>query len=215
MKKILCLMSAALLSACAPAIIGGGTVLGTSAVSEKGITGAFSDTYIANNLRVKFYNKDPLLYHAIGIEVHSGEVMLTGAVPTDAMHIEAVRLTWEVKGVKRIIDNLSVSQGSSAGVFANDSWITTKIRSTLLFDKEIPSVNYSITTVEGVVYVMGIAQNAAEHTRVTETIRNTAGVRKVVSYVQVKGNPAAAESNQQAVSAVSSESEPAEYPVAS
>lgn len=214
MKNILLLISSTLiLSACVPTILGGGTVVGTAAVSEKGITGTFTDTQIATLLRTKFYNQDPQLYYKVGIEVNAGEVLLTGAVSTETMHVDAIRLTWEVKGVKRVIDNLSVSQGANVGTFANDSWLTTKIKSSLLFDKEIPSVNYSVTTVGSVVYLMGIAQNEAEHKRVTETIRNTDGVQKVVSYVHVKDS--AGEGQNKTTKETPAGDETAEYPAAS
>ena len=186
--SLLVLLSiAAALSACAPAIIGGGAVVGTAAVSEKGISGALSDTQISTQIRSKFYNKEPELYYKVGVTVTNGEVMLTGAVPTDAMQLDAVRLAWEVRGVQRVIDNITVSRDTNLGGFAQDSWITTSLRSSLLFDADILSVNYSIKTMDGVVYLMGIAQDQNELNRVVHHARNTRSVKKVVSYVHVKG----------------------------
>lgn len=178
---------AAALSACAPAIIGGGTVVGTAAVSEKGISGALSDTQISTQIRAKLYKKDPELYYKVGVTVTNGEVMLTGAVSNDTMQLDAVRLAWEVQGVHRVIDNITVSCETNLGSFAQDSWITTNLRSSLLFDVDILSVNYSIKTMNGIVYLMGIAQDQNELNRVVNHARNTSYVKKVVSYVQVKG----------------------------
>jgi len=184
---VVLLSVAAALSACAPAIIGGGAVVGTAAVSEKGISGAISDTQISTQVRSKFYNKEPELYYKVGVTVTNGEVMLTGAVLTDTMQLDAVRLAWEVRGVQRVIDNITVSRDTNLGGFAQDSWITTSLRSSLLFDADILSVNYSIKTMDGVVYLMGIAQDQNELNRVVNHARNTRSVKKVVSYVHVKG----------------------------
>ena len=51
------------------------------------------------------------------------------------------------------------------------------------------SINYSVETVDGTVYLMGIAQNGSELQRVQDHARNLAYVRKVVSYVRLKDDP--------------------------
>jgi len=47
--------------------------------------------------------------------------------------------------------------------------------------------------VQGVVYLMGVAQNQAELNRVIETARTISGVKQVVSYVKLAGEPLAGE----------------------
>ncbi|WP_051908819.1 BON domain-containing protein [Candidatus Odyssella acanthamoebae] len=174
---------------CAPAIIGGGAaVVGGALVKEKGVAGSLSDTQIATKVSVGLYQKDPDLHARVNVIVQNGEVMLTGAVPTNEMHLDAVRIAWEVKGVKRVIDNIAISEGASLGVYAKDSWITTQLKSQLLFDKDIQSVNYSIKTVSGNVYLMGIAQDQKELSTVIDYARHIEGVKKVTSYVHLKEN---------------------------
>lgn len=190
MKTVFLISTALTLAGCAPAILGGGTLVGSAAVSEQGVTGAFSDTQISTQIRLKLYNHSPDLYASIGVNVHNGEVMLTGKAPNEVMHLDAVRLTWQVRGVIRVIDNITDTQDTSFKTYARDSWITTKLNSALLFDKHIHSVNYTIKTMSGVVYIMGIAQNETELKRVTNHARNTAGVNKVISYVAIKDAPA-------------------------
>src|SRR5690606_5857668 len=63
----------------------------------------------------------------------------------------------------------------------------TKLRTALTFDSEVQSVNYSIDTVEGIVYLLGVAQNQAELNRVTEVARTISDVKQVVSYVRILG----------------------------
>jgi osmotically-inducible protein OsmY len=190
MKKIsltLTITSMAL-SACVPALIGGGAaVVGGAMVKEKGVSGSLSDTQISTKLSIALYKKDPILHSEINTTVQNGEVMLTGAVPTNEMHLDAVRIAWETPGVKRVIDNIAVSsEGASAGVYAKDAWITTQLKSKLLFDEHIQSLNYSIKTVSGQVYLMGIAQDQTELRTVVEYARTIDGVQKVISYVRLK-----------------------------
>jgi osmotically-inducible protein OsmY len=55
----------------------------------------------------------------------------------------------------------------------------------LLFDKDIKSINYSTDTVNGVVYVFGVARSQTELDRVINHARNLEYVTNVVSYVTV------------------------------
>ncbi len=187
-KNIITLsLSTLVLSACAPAIIGGGAaVVGGAMVKEKGVSGSLTDTKISTKITVALYQHDPNLHAAVNVMVQNGEVMLTGAVETNEMHLEAVRIAWSVDGVKRVIDNISVSKGASFGTYAKDSWITTQVKSKLLFDQNVQSVNYSIKTLSGNVYVMGIAQDKTELDTVIHHARHIDGVNKVVSYVRLK-----------------------------
>jgi osmotically-inducible protein OsmY len=189
MKKITLALSVVTLmaSACAPAIIGGGAaVVGGAMVKEKGVSGSLSDARISTRLAIALYQKDPDLHARVNTNVQNGEVMLTGAVQTNEMHLEAVRIAWEIPGVRRVIDNIAVSEGASLGIYAQDAWITTQLKSKLLFDPNIQSINYSIKTVSGKVYLMGIAQDRAELNAVIQQARNIEGVKKVVSYVRLK-----------------------------
>lgn len=180
-------LSAALsLSACAPAIIGGAAAVGTSIVQEKGVSGNITDSQIATKIKVALYQEDPDLYHHVNVTVQNKEVLLTGNVDTNEMHLQAVKISWDTKDVKRVIDNMTVAKEASFGLYAQDTWLTTQIKTQLLFEENIQSVNYSIKTVEGIVYLMGIAQNQAELDEVTNVIRHIEGIKKVISYVRLR-----------------------------
>jgi hypothetical protein len=73
---------------------------------------------------------------------------------------------------------------------ARDTWVTTRLRSALTFDPAIKSLNYTIETVNGVVYLIGSARGQGELDRVTNHARNLPNVRKVVTYVDIRpGEP--------------------------
>lgn len=173
-------------SACVPTVVGSGAAVGVAATKEKGLTGAWTDTKISTAIKYGLYQKDPELHRIIGVNVQNGEVLLTGAVPNEQMHLDAVKIAWDVQGVKRVIDQIGRSEGASIGTYTKDTWITTRLKSSLMFDGDIQSRNYSIKTVSGQVHIMGIAQDQAELDKVVEHARNTDGVTKVISYVKLK-----------------------------
>lgn len=190
MKVISLIASAFLLTSCFPAVIGSGATVVTSAAKEKGVTGTWSDSQISVALKAKIYNYDRDAHRRVGINVQNGEVLLTGTLPNQEQVDKVEQLAWQVQGVKRVINHVGVTTDDGLNIKegSKDSWITTQIKTNLLFEGDIKSINYSIKTVSSIVHVMGIAQNQAELDKVLKIARNTKGVKKVVSYVQIKEN---------------------------
>lgn len=176
-----------ILVGCVPAVVGGGAAtVGVAATKEKGVTGAWTDTKISLAIKTGLYQKDPDLHRLVDVNVQNREVLLTGAVPKDEMRLEAEKIAWDCQGVKRVINNIGLSEGASLGTYLSDTAITTQLKTSLMFDGDVQSRNYSVKTVSGQVYLMGIAQDQAELDRVTSHARNTSGVEKVISYVHLK-----------------------------
>ena len=158
-------------------------------MEERGIAGVTDDTALRLRINGLFSNKDERLWRKIGLQVYMGRVLLTGAVETEEMRAEAVRLAWEAEGVKEVINEIQIADSGGAGGFARDSWIVAQLKSALLFDKDVSSINYSIECVGGTVYLIGLAQDRAELDRVTNHARGMSYVKKVVNYVQIKRPP--------------------------
>jgi osmotically-inducible protein OsmY len=166
--------------------LGSGAVIGTLATRDKGITGTASDSQISTILKAKIYSYSSDLYTKIGINVQNGEVLLTGSVPNPEWQGEAERIAWTVDGVKHVINHIEVSEGGGLGDMAADSFITTQIKTALLCDGAVRSLNYSIKTVGGVVYIMGDAQSQEELDIVSAHASKVKGVKKVMNYARIK-----------------------------
>ncbi|UCH74984.1 MAG: BON domain-containing protein, partial [Rhodospirillales bacterium] len=128
---------------------------------------------------------DVEVFQRVDIEVVEGKVLLTGVVPNPQNRIDAARIAWQADGVAEVINEVELRDSRSLSDAARDSWITTRLRSAILFDGEIQSINYTIDTVNGAVYLMGIAQSQAELDRVVGHARNIDYVRHVVPYVRI------------------------------
>jgi len=188
---VLCLTAllGASLQGCVGAVIGAGATVGTAAMEERGIAGVTDDAALRIRLNGLFSGKDERLWRKVGLQVYMGRVLLTGAVETEDMRAEAVRLAWSAEGVKEVINEMQIAQSGGATGFARDTWITTLLKSALLFDKDVSSINYSVESVGGTVYLIGLAQNRAELNRVMNHARGMSYVKKVVNYVQIKRPP--------------------------
>jgi len=177
---------APLASGCVEAVVGGAAATGVAASQERGLGGAAGDLQIRTEINYLWLKHDEKMYTAVGLNVHEGRVLLTGKVPTPQARVDAVRLAWQAKNVKEVINEIQVEEPGGIGEYASDAWISNQLRARLLFDVDISSINYSVVTVDGTVYLMGIARSQAELDRVTTHARDISNVRRVISYVRVR-----------------------------
>lgn len=180
----------ALTSACAPLVMSGATSTGVAIAQERSVGSALDDATIHSLIWSKFLRGNtPNLYSNVGIEVNEGRVLLTGPLPTAESAARAVQMAWEVEGVKEVINEIQISERSSADTFARDGWITSQVKARLVLEKGVKSINYTIETVNGTVYIMGIAQDEDELARVLNVASRVKGVQKVISHAQLKTDP--------------------------
>jgi osmotically-inducible protein OsmY len=177
------------LQGCVSAAIGAGATVGAAAMEERGLSGAADDRALRLRINALLSDKDERLWRKVGMQVYMGRVLLTGTVETGAMRADAVRLAWSAKGVKEVINELQLADPGGASDFARDTWISTQLKFALLFDKQVSSINYSIETVRGTVYLIGLAQGRVELDRVMNHARGLSYVKKVLNYVQIKRPP--------------------------
>lgn len=183
---LLLLALSAGLSGCVGMAIGAGATVGVAAAEERGISGAATDVAIQADINDKWIHESLQIEKDVYLTVHEGRVLLTGTVATPEMRLKAVQLVWDVNGVREVIDEIKVGDGGGIGAYARDVLIANELRTKMLFDRNIQSINYSVETVGGIIYLMGIAQNQAELDRVTGYARNISYVQRVVSYVRLK-----------------------------
>lgn len=181
---------AAAAAGCAPVAVGGAAAGAVVAASEeRGITGFANDAEIQARINHLWFNHSVDMFNRLDMTVDQGRVLITGHAADSQMRLDAVRLAWQVNGVKEVINEIQVGEGAGLINSARDTWISAQLRGVLTFDKTIRSQNYSIDTVNGVVYLMGVAADQAELDRVIQHARSQAYVQRVVSHVRVAGTP--------------------------
>lgn len=168
------------------AIVGGGAAAGTMALRDKSVGTSATDTIISARVSKALYKVSPDVHAHVGVNVQEGEVLLTGSLPDEEQRIAAEAAAWSVKNVERVYNNIELSGRGPLKNYAQDAWITSQVKSKLLATSKIRSVNYSIKTVNNVVYIFGIARNQEELKKVTEIASRVRGVSRVMSYIRLK-----------------------------
>lgn len=164
-------------------------VTGISAAQEGGIDRAFTDAKIKTLINEAWFQYNVDAFRKLSTTINHGRVLITGVVQDPEHRVEAVRLAWQAKGVRQVINEIQVADSEGITGYVKDTWITSRLRATLTFDRAVQSINYSIDTVQGIIYLMGVAQNQTELNHVIEKARTISGVKKVVSYVKLAGEP--------------------------
>jgi osmotically-inducible protein OsmY len=107
------------------------------------------------------------------------QVLLTGEVPSaqDRQRVEQVVLG--VENVRSVVNDLAVMPPTSLGQRSNDTFITGKVRASLVDAKDLSASAFKVVTERNVVYLMGRV-TPREAQRATEIARGVSGVSKVV-----------------------------------
>ena len=177
------------LSGCTGGAVGGGGAVAVEVVKERSLGDAVDDLAIRADLNRLFLWETFELYRDVSFSVIEGRVLLTGSVPTPEDRIQAQRLAWQAGGVREVINELQVTDDSGILNYARDTWISTQLKAKLVFDGDVQSLNYSVETVNGTVYLMGIARNDDELARVIDYARNIDDVKRIVAHVVAKDDP--------------------------
>ena len=185
-RVFVCIGLVAVLSNCTGAIIGAGATVGVAAYQERGIEGVARDTKLATQIRAAYLEADGTLATNIGIEVYERRALLTGLVENEALRAHAVQIVWAIDGIKDVLNEIQIRNEEGLVEFAYDSWISAQLQTKMTFDADILAINYSIETVNAVIYLIGIAQDQAELDRVLAHARSIDRVRRVISHVRVK-----------------------------
>jgi osmotically-inducible protein OsmY len=181
----------AALGGCAGALVVGGLAAaaggGYAAGQERGLNVAVDDLAIKTNVEKALVEANPRLQSGVSTTVYEGRVLLTGRVATPQLKAEAEQAASRIHDVRALYDELEVAPAEGAWDDTKDAWITTRVRSEMILDPAIRSINYSIDTVNGSVYLIGSARTQAELDRATQIARYVPGVKRVVSYVGLRG----------------------------
>jgi osmotically-inducible protein OsmY len=179
------------LCGCPLAIVGGlagAGGVGYAANQERGTGGAATDVWTTSKVKSALYDANPVL-GSIGVTVYEGRTLLTGTAATPQLKAEAGDAAHRTPGVRGVYNEIEVGAPESVWRETQDAWISSEVKTKLVFS-DVRSVNYSIDTVDGSGYLIGSATSQTELDHATGAARTVPGVKRVVSYVEVRpGSP--------------------------
>lgn len=147
---------------------------------ERTLSQRIEDISIENAAAANILKSDPA-FHDANVDVVSfhSTVLLIGQVPSEPLKQKAEQTVRNIAEVKQVYNELQIGPSTYYLSRANDSVISTRIRSNLLFKEGFPSNRVRVTTVNGAVYLLG-KLTAAEADQAVAIVSATPGVQRIV-----------------------------------
>ena len=138
------------------------------------------DTLMQKNLvaRLTLAKKKYFLY--IQVEILDGRIFLTGKVDEPEEKIRITKLAWETKGVRSVKNAIEIKGYSNFKSSAKDILITSQLRTALLFNRSVKSGNYTLETINKIIYIFGIAIDDEEKREVIDEANKIYDVKEVI-----------------------------------
>lgn len=174
---------ASTLSACFP-LVAGGIAGGAMLAADRRTSGAqLEDEGIelraVSRIRTGFGER----VH-VNVTSYNRQVLLTGEVGSAQDKTAVEQLVAQVENVQFVANELGVMAGSTLGQRSSDTLVTGRVKAALIDARDLQFNAFKVVTERGTVYLLGrVTQREAD--RVTEVVRTTSDVMKVVRVFEI------------------------------
>ena len=159
------------------ALLSSSSALRASETDDR-IESAFTKSYV-----YKTYLKD----EKIKISSKDGAVTLSGAVWTDSHKPMAQDTAEALPGVKSVDNKIELKGDQPAE--NSDTWISIKVKSALLYRRNVSGTKTEVFVKDGIVTLKGEAANQAQKELTGEYAKDIVGVKGIVNEMTVSATP--------------------------
>jgi osmotically-inducible protein OsmY len=150
---------------------------------------ADTDSRIESAAAGSYVFKTYLKEDAIKVEAKDGVVTLTGSVADAAQKSLAEDTVTSLPGVKSVVNQLTVNGAAPAE--HSDTWINLKVKTALLFHRNVSATGTTVYVNDGVVTLQGVAASEAQKELTTEYAKDVENVKTVKNDMTVAATPPA------------------------
>ena len=137
-----------------------------------------TDDRIESAVRQSYVFKNYLIGDNVNIHSNHGVVTLTGTVSAEPFKLLAEETVVSLPGVKSV-NNKLVAKGEVPDKY-KDAWLVTKVKSTLMFHRNLNAVDIEVVAKDGVVTLRGgQAMGSEQKDLATEYAEDVEGVKEV------------------------------------
>ncbi|MDR2710979.1 MAG: BON domain-containing protein [Burkholderiales bacterium] len=175
------------MSGCAPILVGAAATTGVVVATDRRTTGSqLDDATMSTSIMFKINEKYGDKVH-VSVASYNGIILLTGEVPDQATSEGAAKIAEKEDRVRAVQNELLVGPLTDLSSRANDSYITSKVK-TRFVDSDFSPTHIKVVTERGIVYLLGIVKKE-EGDQAVEIARKTSGVKRVIRIFEYSENP--------------------------
>jgi osmotically-inducible protein OsmY len=177
----LILASVLLLQGCAGVMLTGAGTGVNSATDRRTLGTQISDQTIDMRALHRLGATKPLWDDSrLAVITTKGKTLLIGQTPTDTYRQQAEDIVRGVPGVSEVFNEIRIGQPVELAGRSQDTWLTSKVKSTLLAEKNIDGTKIKVVTENGEVFLIGLVTQKEADISVQLT-RNISGVKRVIT----------------------------------
>ena len=163
-----------------PGVFGTGVSI---AMDPRTLGTQIDDSIMDKNLEARLLTMDKKYFLSVKTKVLDGRIFITGKVDTAEEKLKITKSAWETKGARSVKNDLKIKEKFNIKQSAKDLLITSQLKSAMIFNKKIKSVNYNIDTYKKKIYIYGIAQNEDEKSEVIKEGKEILDVEDVIASI--------------------------------
>ena len=153
------------------------------ALDPRSLGTQIDDSIMDKSLEAKILTMNKNYFLNVKSKVLDGRIFLTGKVDTPEEKLKLTKLAWEIKGARSVKNDIKIKSKFNFQQSAKDILITSQLRSAMIFNKKINSVNYNIDTYKKVIYIYGISQSSDEKNEILKEDKEILDVKDVVASI--------------------------------
>lgn len=174
------------LAGCSPTVLSLAADGAYTASEERTLDDVVDDNGIKLELN-KLLLEDGLgLFKDVGTVVYRRHVYLVGDVKKADDKVRASALARIPEKATGLTNDIQVTDEGGVVALVDDIVIEKVIQTDYLFDSDIDSSNFRVRSVNGVVYLIGLAESQAELDKAVAIVDARDDVRRIVNYVKVQ-----------------------------
>ena len=165
-------------------MVGGGVGMGTMMATDRRTPGAvIEDRGIETKAALRIREALGDAVH-VNVSSYNRLALITGEVPDAKRKAQIEKIILDVENVQKTVNEVAIMENTSITARLQDGILTSRIRATLIDEKDLIANAFKVTTERGVVYIQGRA-TAREIALMTEIVSGLPGVTRVVRMVDV------------------------------
>lgn len=184
-QRALIIVSLIHCTGCVSILAAGAATVGTVVILKSQTVTAMERDHRINHTLNQYWKTHKPPHSQLVIQTYHGIVLLVGRVKSTAIKESVVEFAHTLPGVRRVYNEITSSPPLTLKQDTKDIWITTKIKSHFLAEKNINSMEIKVTTYNGIVYLMGIV-TPYEARQASNKVRTVQGVKRVVTLFQYR-----------------------------
>jgi hyperosmotically inducible protein len=159
----------------------------TSAPASVSVGTTIDDSVVTSKVKSALLADPDVKSFDLKVETRSGEVMLSGFVSNQAQVDRAILVARGVEGVKVVSNKMDLKEGAATvGNDVDDGIITAKVKSALLADPSIKSLDIAVVTRKGEAQLSGFVDSQAQIDHATALAIKVPGVTSVANGMSIK-----------------------------